>query len=122
PTETATPTPTESVNADKRIVMRNSTFQTLKAEVSTGAVVKWVNRDAFSHTVTSTQFHDKARSWQFDVTVEGGGSTHFTFEKPGVYEYYCTIHGKGSMCGAVLVGGATLEKDLPCSGGGGGYY
>ncbi|MFB6254464.1 MAG: plastocyanin/azurin family copper-binding protein [Halobacteriaceae archaeon] len=124
PTPTATTTATEQQSADKTIAMKNSNFQTLKAEVNTGATVKWVNKDSFAHTVTSTQFHDKAKAWNFDTQVSAGGSTTFTFDQNGVYEYYCTIHGKGSMCGAVLVGGATLDKSLPCGGGGngGGYY
>lgn len=105
------------------VVMKNTTFQTLKAEVAPGATVKWVNKDGVAHTVTSAQFHETATSWSFDTEVSGGGSVSHTFEEKGVYEYYCTIHGKSTMCGAVLVGGTTLEKSLPCGGdgGGGGY-
>lgn len=122
---TETPTATQGT-ADKTIVMKNTTFQTLKAEVDTGATVKWVNKDGFVHTVTSAQFHDTAKSWSFDKQVSAGGSVTHTFDEKGVYEYYCTIHGKGTMCGAVLVGGTTLDKSLPCGsnggGGGGGSY
>ncbi|MFB6201521.1 MAG: plastocyanin/azurin family copper-binding protein, partial [Halorhabdus sp.] len=123
---TATPTATNAA-ADKTIVMESTTFQTLKAEVATGATVKWTNKDGFAHTVTSAQFHDVAKSWSLDKEVSGGGSVTHTFDEKGVYEYYCTIHGKSTMCGAVLVGGATLDKSLPCGGdggddGGGGYY
>lgn len=118
--------PQTGATAENTILMKNTTFQTLKAEVETGATVKWVNNDGFAHTVTSAQFHDTAKSWSFDKRVSGGGSETRTFEERGVYEYTCTIHGKSTMCGAVLVGGATLEKSLPCSGGGddgdGGYY
>lgn len=101
--------------------MKNTTFQTLKAEVDTGTTVKWVNEDGFEHTVTSAQFHDKAKSWNFDKKVPGGGRVRHTFDARGVYEYYCTIHGKSTMCGAVLVGGAMLDKSLPCGGDGGSY-
>ncbi|MFB6311411.1 MAG: plastocyanin/azurin family copper-binding protein [Salinirussus sp.] len=118
---TSTPTPAGET-VDKTIVMKNTAFQTLKAEVETGATVEWVNKDGFAHTVTSSQFHDTAKSWSLDKEVSGGGSITHTFDTKGVYEYYCTIHGKGTMCGAILVGGASLGKSLPCSGDGGGGY
>ncbi len=113
------------------IIMRQTAFQPSKADVEAGATVEWVNEDSFPHTVTSAQVHDTAASWQFDERVSGGGTVTHTFEDPGVYEYYCTIHGKESMCGAVLVGDAALDASLPCDGGdgggnagggGGGYY
>jgi hypothetical protein len=44
----------------------------------------------------------------------GGETTSYTFESAGVYEYYCSIHGQGRMCGVVLVGGATKPGPLPC--------
>ncbi|MFB6252736.1 MAG: plastocyanin/azurin family copper-binding protein [Halobellus sp.] len=106
--------------ASPAISMKDTTFQTLRAEVDAGATVKWVNNDGVPHTVTAAQFHDTAKSWSFDKEVSGGGSVTRTFEEKGVYEYYCAIHGKSTMCGAVLVGGATLDKSLPCADGGGG--
>lgn len=109
--------------ADKTITMKNTAFQTVKAEVETDMTVKWVNEDGFDHTVTSASFHEKAKSWSLDEQVSGGDSITHTFDETGVYEYYCTIHGKSRMCGAVLVGGATLDEDLPCSDGDdAGYY
>ncbi|WP_396611051.1 plastocyanin/azurin family copper-binding protein [Haloferax sp. S1W] len=99
---------------DVTITMRNTAFQTVRAEVETGATVEWVNEDGYGHTVTSAQFHDGAESWSFARQVPGGGSVSHTFDSPGIYEYYCTIHGDGTMCGAVLVGGASLDKSLPC--------
>lgn len=118
--------PTES-QADATVVVENTKFQTLKAEVPTGATVKWVNEDDVSHDVTAAQFHDSAADWSLSQTLSGGQSTTYTFDSEGIYEYYCTIHGQGTMCGAVLVGGATLEESLPCGdggdgGGGGAYY
>ncbi|MFB6217755.1 MAG: plastocyanin/azurin family copper-binding protein, partial [Halobacteriaceae archaeon] len=62
--------------------------------------------------------------------LESGRSTTHTFESAGAYEYYCTIHGKATMCGVVVVGGASYDGTLPCqdsdttttSGDDGGYY
>lgn len=118
PTPTQTPESTPTASGKKTIAMQNIEFQTLYAEVDVGTTIEWVNQDSFAHTVTSAQFHDKAKSWSLDERVSGGGSISHTFDAEGVYEYFCTIHGKDSMCGAVLVGDVTLNKDLPCEGGG----
>lgn len=104
------------------VTMVNTTYQPVRLEADAGATVEWVNEDGFGHTVTSTQFHESAASWDFDEQVAGGESVTHTFGEEGVYEYYCTIHGESTMCGVVLVSGATLDGTLPCedSGGGGG--
>lgn len=101
---------------DDSIDMVDTAYEPLKASVAPGTEVRWTNQDSFANTVTSTQFHDIAADWEFDTEISAGESTSFTFEKPGIYEYYCTIHGQGSMCGAVLVGDVTLDEDLPCEG------
>ncbi|MFT4922026.1 MAG: plastocyanin [Haloarculaceae archaeon] len=113
--------------ADNTISMQDTTFQPRKATVDVGTTVEWTNNDGVGHTVTSAQFHDKAASWNLDSEASGGDTITHTFEAEGVYEYYCTIHGRERMCGAVLVGGATLDASLPCgdaggAGGAGGGY
>lgn len=110
------------------ISMDNSAYQPLEAAVSPGTTVTWVNEDGVGHTVTSTQFTDGAASWEFDVQIAGGESASFTFDDAGVYEFYCTVHGESTMCGAVLVGDVSASGSLPCDdgsgsgGGGGGVY
>ncbi|MFB6089877.1 MAG: plastocyanin/azurin family copper-binding protein [Halobellus sp.] len=123
--EAGTSTPADS-GATVRLTDRS--FQPMKIEVESGATVTWVNDDSFEHDVTAARFHDAAAEWSMSRTLASGERATHTFEEQGVYEYYCTIHGKSTMCGAVLVGGATLSKSLPCSddggsgGGGGGAY
>lgn len=103
--------------------MINTSFQPTTATVETGATVQWTNRDSFAHDVTAAQFHDAAADWDLAVDVAPDESATHTFDSAGVYEYTCTIHGKSSMCGVVLVGDASLDAALPCegAGGGGGY-
>lgn len=101
------------------VTMQDSAYQPLKAEISPGTSLTWTNEDSVGHTVTSTQFTDGAASWDLDEQVADGGSVSFTFEEAGVYEYYCTIHGESTMCGAVLVGDASMSGSLPCGDGGG---
>lgn len=99
----------------------NTTFDPVRASVTPGTTVVWENQDAFEHTVVSAQFHDAAASWSFDANLTGGGGTaEYTFESAGVYEYYCDVHGKSTMCGVVLVGDAALDAALPCESDGGG--
>jgi plastocyanin len=119
PAGTATSSPTSSSSPSAVVEMVDSAYDPIRAGASSGATVRWENRDSYEHTVTATRFHDAAASWSFDESVAGGESVDFTFDEPGVYEYYCTVHGE-SMCGAVLVGDAALDASLPCEGDGAG--
>ncbi|MFB6303146.1 MAG: plastocyanin/azurin family copper-binding protein [Haloferacaceae archaeon] len=105
------------------VEMRDTSFDPVRLSVAPGTTVEWINRDGYAHDVTSAQFHDTATSWDYESGDLGQGETAtHTFEESGVYEYYCTIHGETRMCGAVLVGDVSLDKDLPCEGGGAGGY
>lgn len=103
-----------------------STFDPVQARVAVGGTVEWVNRDGYGHDVTSAQYSESAASWDYSESLSGGESVSRTFDSAGVYEYYCTIHGEGTMCGVVVVGDGTYDGSLPCqdggSGGGGGGY
>ena len=100
----------------------NTAFDPVRATVAPGTTVEWVNQDSFGHDVTSAQFHDVAEQWDFSTSLSSSGNTAtYTFESEGIYEYECTIHGSETMCGVVLVGDVSLDQDLPCEGGGGGY-
>jgi plastocyanin len=99
---------------------KDYTWNPVRLEVSTGTEVKWVNDDSTPHTVTSAQFHDKAKEWDFEEDLSASGEVTHTFDEAGVYEHYSTSMGDGGksgMCGAVIVGDATLDADLPCEGG-----
>lgn len=55
--------------------------------IKVGATVTWVNKDATTHTVTSSGVT------LFDSGNLAPGATYsFTFTQPGTYQYYCTIH------------------------------
>lgn len=113
-TATASGTQGASATPTRVITMSGSTFGTVRASVDPGTTVTWRNQDGVPHTVTSAQFHDSAAAWSFDERAAADERISYTFEDPGVYEYYCTIHGRGTMCGVVLVGDATLSASLPC--------
>lgn len=114
PTETPTPTPSQS---GALVETFSNYFDPIRLSIDPGTTVTWENNSSGtydSHTVTSGKFHDKAADWSFDEQFSGGESLSYTFESAGVYEYYCSIHGQSTMCGAVLVGDVTLDQDLPC--------
>ncbi|KAB1198173.1 MULTISPECIES: plastocyanin/azurin family copper-binding protein [Haloferax] len=104
----------ESVSTAPVVEMGDLAFEPPILAVEPGTTVQWVNRDSFSHTVTSTQFHDNAEPWNFNMEVLAGESVSYTFTQPGVYQYYCGVHGENTMCGAVLVGDVSLTGTLPC--------
>ena len=108
-------TVTTAVPADELIEIRDGAFQPRVANVPAGSLVRWANHDGHEHAIQSAQFHDAATTWEFSSGVLGDGDivTH-RFEEPGVYEYYCSIRGKGTTCGAVLVGDVELPGSLPC--------
>lgn len=64
--------------------------ETLK--VKRGAVVVWVNKDPFPHTVTARGAFDSG-------SIAAGKSWRYTARVPGVYPYVCTLHSnmKGTL-------------------------
>ncbi len=83
----------------------NPTFEPAEIGVPVGTTIMWINKDTAPHTVTTfaeglefspPESFDSGhipgtRSGLFEVTPFGGSYIH-TFDKPGVYEYFCTIH------------------------------
>jgi nitrite reductase (NO-forming) len=62
------------------------------AKVAVGNTVTWTNDDTLPHTVTSGN-PEKGPSSTFDSGImSAGDSFTFTFDKPGVLEYYCAVH------------------------------
>jgi plastocyanin len=73
----------------------NFSFMPHDITVATGATVIWVNNDDIPHTVVSTTDLFKSKALDTDDKFS------FKFEKPGTYEYFCSIHPK--MTARVIV-------------------
>ena len=73
----------------------NFSFSPPTITVAAGTTVKWTNDDDIPHTVRAVDgsFHSRA--------MDTGDSFSFTFAKPGVYSYFCSLHPK--MVGKVVV-------------------
>ncbi|PSQ39076.1 hypothetical protein BRD13_04825 [Halobacteriales archaeon SW_5_70_135] len=121
---TETTRTTESATVGAAVSLRGTAFDPRRVSVEPGEAVEWTSEESVAHDVTAGQLTDDGESWDYSESLSEGESTTYTFESEGIYEYYCTVHGVTSMCGAVFVGDASLpEGALPCesdSGGSGG--
>ena len=65
------------------------------AAVTAGSTVTWTNRDDVPHNIVSTDQKFKSPVLDTDETFS------HTFDAPGTYKYFCSIHPK--MTGQVVV-------------------
>ena len=76
-----------SVQIDKNTGMGfESAF--LNLPIKQGTQVTWTNLDADAHTVLT----DPGVSVQFKFVVPANGNASYTFDKPGIYPYFCDAH------------------------------
>ena len=69
-----------------QVTIQNMAFSPATLTVTAGTTVKWTNKDAMAHTVTSdTGVFDSG-----NVSVNGVYS--YTFNTAGTFAYHCTIH------------------------------
>jgi plastocyanin len=87
----ATPAPPAEVD----VKIDNFSFGPQVLTVAPGTKVTWKNRDDIPHTVVSTEGVFKSRVLDTDESFS------FTFDKPGTYPYFCSVHPK--MTGQVVV-------------------
>lgn len=73
---------------DATVTIQNFDFHPMALTVPAGATVTWKNLDGEPHTVTSTDGSFRSEA------LDQGDAYRFTFAKPGVYKYLCTIHPK----------------------------
>ena len=75
-------------------MVKSYSFDPKVIEIEAGDTVTWTNNDNFTHTVQV--------EGQEDHKVEQGASVEITFDKPGTYDYVCTLHSQ-DMDGTVIV-------------------
>jgi len=97
-------TPTESPEVPKEtgeavVTMQNLSFEPAELIISAGTTVTWTNEDNVGHTVTAGTIGSP--TGLFDENVPAGASLSYTFDEPGTYDYYCSIHP--GMDGTVIV-------------------
>lgn len=80
-----------------QVAIGNFTFAPPVLTVRKGATVTWVNGDDIPHTVVATDQSFKSK------VLDTDGRFTFTFDKPGTYAYFCSIHPH--MTGKIVVQG-----------------
>jgi plastocyanin len=89
--------------------VRDDTFVPKRVNVEPGTVVRWTNKGRNEHNVTSDEGSElESRN------LTTGQSYSFTFDDPGTYGYYCSLHGapgKGQF-GTVVVGAGEYADDV----------
>jgi plastocyanin len=86
------------VNADglRQVVVDQFSFAPRTASVPVGATITWTNRDDVPHNIVSVDHQFKS------PVLDTDGQFSHQFERPGSYEYFCSIHPR--MTGRVVVG------------------
>jgi len=79
------------------VVIDDFRFGPAVLTVAVGTKVTWTNDDSDPHTVTSAAEPKVIKSPPLDT----GDSFAFTFDKPGTYRYFCSIHPH--MQGTIVV-------------------
>lgn len=79
-------------------------FEPGMLDVAGGTTVRWVNEQGGYHTVTFTDsLQERRPSGVFDGALFARGDTlDYTFQRPGVYYYYCQPHAE-FMVGTIVV-------------------
>lgn len=87
--------PVATQPAATTVSIDNFMFAPMTVEVTRGTTVTWVNKDDIPHVVASTTGVFKSRA------IDTDGTFTYTFDAPGTYEYYCSVHPK--MTGKIVV-------------------
>ena len=78
------------------VSISNFSFQPPVLTVKVGTRVTWTNHDTTPHTVTSSD-----KRFTSSGGLDTGDQYSVVFDKPGVYEYFCSLHPM--MTGRVIV-------------------
>lgn len=68
------------------VAIHDFAFSPMDLTIDAGADVTWVNQDSAIHDAT-----DRQDAWRTALLSKDDGET-ITFDTPGTYEYFCTIH------------------------------
>ncbi len=102
PPEDPAPTAPPTAAPPGDVTIFDNGYTPSKKTITTGTTLVWSNTGALPHTVTD-------RNGSFDSGFVMAGQTYRrTFNTPGSYSYFCTIHP--GMTGAITVNGAATGQ------------
>lgn len=70
--------------------------------VEAGTAVTWTNADGTDHDVTAGTRAEPTKAFGGKLGPSGG-TYSTTFDKPGTYKYFCSLHSGEGMEGEVVV-------------------
>jgi plastocyanin len=76
-----------SAPATAKVTMSGMTFIPANLKVAVGTTVIWDNQDLAQHNVLADDNSFKSG------LIAGGQTFKFTFQKAGLFHYYCGLHG-----------------------------
>ena len=74
--------------ATQQVMMQGYAFSPAALTVRVGDTVTWIQHDEAPHDVVTTSAPVAFRSPQ----LSAGQSWSYTFQQPGTYQYYCSVH------------------------------
>jgi plastocyanin len=95
--DAAQPPQVAAVQPGGAVTISNFEFGPAALTVAPGTTVTWTNHDEEPHTVTSVDGGKMFKSPALDTDDKFS----FTFDKPGTYKYFCSIHPH--MVGTIVV-------------------
>jgi plastocyanin len=78
----------EGSAASRGVTIDNFSFSPTPITVPVGTTLTWTNHDDVPHTVVSDDQQFKSKALDTDEKFS------HTFDKPGTYSYFCSIHPK----------------------------
>lgn len=79
-----------------KVMIEDYSFNPNQLTIKPGTKVVWTNHDPVDHTVVSSE-----KDLFTSPLLASGESFEHTFEKPGQYEYICSLHP--AMRGTIIV-------------------
>jgi plastocyanin len=83
--------------AANQVAVRDNVYVPASLTVSEGTTVTWLWQGVNLHTVTFDAQNLPS------TQPQSSGSLKVTFNEPGVFTYYCAIHGRAVMSGEIVV-------------------
>jgi len=80
--------PAQQQQMATEVKIDNFSFSPATLEIKAGTTVTWTNADDIPHTVVSNDKVFKSKVLDTDQKFS------FTFDKPGTYPYFCSLHPK----------------------------
>jgi len=74
--------------ADVSVTIKNFDYSPMEMDIAAGTTVVWKNLDGEPHTIASVDGMFRSPA------LDQNDSYSFTFNRPGVFRYICSIHPK----------------------------